>query len=309
MVEQFGLDVVQAYMRHVQDNAAEQVRRVLDRLGDGTFTYANDMGHEIRVAVTVDRAGRRAKIDFTGTSPQQPNNFNCPAAVCRAAVLYVFRTLVEADIPLNEGCLEPLDLVIREGALINCRWPAACCAGNVETSQWITDTLFGALGVMAAAQGTMNNVSYGNARHQNYETLCGGSGAGPDFDGTDAVHTHMTNSRLTDPELLEHRFPVTLAYHRINRGSGGKGRHRGGDGTIRKLVFHEAMDVVVLANRREVPPFGLAGGEPGAVGRQWLERADGTVEPMGGRDRRRVEAGDALVVQTPAGGGYGAVDD
>ena len=309
MVEQFGLEVVQAYMRHVQDNAAEQVRRVLDRLGDGAFTYPNDMGHEIRVAVTVDRAARRARIDFTGTSAQQANNFNCPAAVCRAAVLYVFRTLVEADIPLNEGCLEPLDLVIPEGALINCRWPAACCAGNVETSQWITDTLFGALGVMAAAQGTMNNVTYGNARHQNYETLCGGSGAGPDFDGTDAVHTHMTNSRLTDPELLEHRFPVTLAYHRIDRGSGGRGRHKGGDGTIRKLVFHEAMDVVVLANRREVAPFGLAGGAPGAVGRQWIERADGTVEPMGGRDKRALAPGDALVVQTPAGGGYGAVED
>jgi len=308
MVEQFGLDVVQAYMRHVQDNAAEQVRRVVDRLGDGAFTYPNDMGHEIQVKVTVDRDARRARIDFTGTSPQQANNFNCPAAVCRAAVLYVFRTLVEADIPLNEGCLEPLDLVIPEGALINCRWPAACCAGNVETSQWITDTLFGALGVMAAAQGTMNNTTYGNARYQNYETICGGSGAGPDFDGTDAVHTHMTNSRLTDPELLEHRFPVTLAYHRINRGSGGRGRHRGGDGTIRKLVFHEAMDAIVLANHREVAPFGLAGGEPGAAGRQWIERKDGTIEPMGGRDQRALEPGDALVVQTPAGGGYGAVE-
>ena len=305
MVDQFGLDVVQAYMRHVQDNAAEQVRRVLDRLGDGRFAYADDLGHEIKVAVSVDRTARRARIDFTGTAPQQENNFNCPAAVCRAAVLYVFRTLVEADIPLNEGCLDPLELVVPEGSLINCRWPAACCAGNVETSQWITDTLFGALGVMAAAQGTMNNVSYGNARFQNYETICGGSGAGPDFDGTAAVHTHMTNSRLTDPELLEYRFPVTLAYHRINRGSGGAGRHQGGDGTIRKLVFHEPMEAVVLANRRVVPPFGLDGGGPGDLGRQWIEHADGAIDPMQGRERCWVEPGDALVVQTPAGGGYG----
>ena len=305
MVERFGLEVVQAYMRHVQDNAAEQVRRVLDRLPDGHFTYANDLGHEVRVAVTVDRASRRAKVDFTGTSAQQADNFNCPAAVTRAAVLYVFRTLVDADIPLNEGCLEPLDLTIPEGSLINCAWPAACCAGNVETSQWITDTLLGALGVMAAAQGTMNNVTYGNARYQNYETICGGSGAGPDHDGTSAVHTHMTNSRLTDPELLEHRFPVTLAYHRIDHGSGGRGRHRGGDGTERKLVFHEPMEAIMLANHRTVPPFGLDGGEPGAVGRQWIERADGTIEPMGGRDRRRVGPGDALVLKTPAGGGYG----
>ncbi len=305
MVEQFGLDVVQAYMQHVQANAAEQVRRVLDRLHDGAFVYANDMGQECHVKVTIDKAARRAKVDFTGTSPQAENNFNCPAAVARAAVLYVFRTLVDADIPLNEGCLLPIDLVIPEGSMINCTWPAACCAGNVETSQWITNTMMGALGVMAAAQGTMNNVTYGNATYQNYETICGGAGAGPDYDGTSAVHTHMTNSRLTDPELLELRFPVTLAYHRINHGSGGKGRHKGGDGTIRKLVFHEPMEVIVLANHRTVPPFGLDGGESGAVGRQWIERADGSVDEMGGRDRRHVHAGDALVLQTPAGGGYG----
>ncbi|MFW5680307.1 MAG: hydantoinase B/oxoprolinase family protein, partial [Pseudomonadota bacterium] len=309
MVEQFGLEVVQAYMHHVQANAAEQVRRVLDRLHDGRFVYANDMGQECHVAVTIDHAARRAKVDFTGTSAQAANNFNCPAAVARAAVLYVFRTLVDADIPLNEGCLEPIELVIPEGSMINCRYPAAVCAGNVETSQWITNTLMGALGVMAAAQGTMNNLTYGNAKYQNYETLCGGAGAGPDYDGTAAVHTHMTNSRLTDPELLELRFPLTLAYHRINHGSGGKGRHKGGDGTIRKLVFHEPMEVITLANHRIVPPFGLAGGEPGAVGRQWIERADGTVDEMGGRDRRQVEPGDALVVQTPAGGGYGTPVD
>ncbi len=309
MVEQFGLDVVQAYMGHVQDNAAEQVRQVLERLSDGAFTYANDLGHEVRVRVSVDREQRRATVDFTGTSPQQANNFNCPAAVTRAAVLYVFRTLVDADIPLNEGCLQPLDLVIPDGSLINCAWPAACCAGNVETSQWITDTLFGALGVMAAAQGTMNNVTYGNANYQNYETICGGSGAGAEFDGTSAVHTHMTNSRLTDPELLEHRFPVTLAYHRINRGSGGAGHHKGGDGTERKLVFHEPMEAILLANHRSVPPFGLAGGAPGAVGEQWIERRDGTVDVMGGRDRRWVEPDDALVVRTPAGGGYGEPED
>ncbi|TVQ37333.1 MAG: 5-oxoprolinase [Geminicoccaceae bacterium] len=309
MVEQFGLEVVQAYMRHVQANAAEQVRRVLDRLHDGRFVYANDLGQECHVAITIDKAKRRAKVDFTGTSPQAENNFNCPAAVARAAVLYVFRTLVDADIPLNEGCLAPIDLVIPEGSMINCRYPAAVCAGNVETSQWITNTLMGALGVMAAAQGTMNNVTYGNAKYQNYETLCGGAGAGPDYDGTSAVHTHMTNSRLTDPELLEVRFPVTLAYHRINHGTGGKGRHKGGDGTIRKLVFHEAMEVITLANHREVAPFGLAGGSPGAVGRQWIERADGTLDAMGGRDKRWVEPGDALVLQTPAGGGYGRASD
>ncbi|MEO1092297.1 MAG: hydantoinase B/oxoprolinase family protein [Pseudomonadota bacterium] len=305
MVEQFGLDVVQAYMGHVQANAAEQVRLVLDRLQDGRFVYPNDMGQEVHVEVTIDKDARRARVDFTGSSTQAENNFNCPAAVTRAAVLYVFRTLVDADIPLNEGCLEPIDLVLPEGSLLDCRYPAAVCAGNVETSQWITDTLFGALGVMAAAQGTMNNLTYGNAKLQNYETTCGGSGAGPDYDGTSAVHTHMTNSRLTDPELLELRFPLTLAFHEINHGSGGRGAHKGGDGTIRKLLFHEPMEVIVLANHREVPPFGLQGGEPGAVGRQWIERKGGTIDTMTGRDKRWVEPGDALVLQTPAGGGYG----
>ncbi len=308
MVEQFGLEVVRAYMGHVMRHAEESVRRVLDRLEDGSFVYAHDLGPEIRVRVEVDRAQRRCRVDFTGTSPQQPWNFNCPAAVTRAAVLYVFRTLVEEDIPLNDGCLEPIELIIPEGSLLACRYPAAVCAGNVETSQWVTDTLFGALGALAAAQGTMNNFTFGDATYQYYETICGGSGAGPDFDGTDAVHTHMTNSRLTDPEVLEWRYPVMLVEHRINRGSGGRGRHRGGDGTIRKIRFLAPMQAALLSNRRRVCPFGLKGGEPGSCGRQWIERADGRIEPLAGLVKVSVAPGDVFVIQTPAGGGYGAPD-
>jgi 5-oxoprolinase (ATP-hydrolysing) len=237
MTRDFGREVVEAYMGHVQDNAEEQVRRVIDRLGDGRFIYEMDDGSKIAVAVAIDRRGRGARIDFTGTSPQLSSNFNAPSAVCRAAVLYVFRTLVEDDIPMNAGCLKPLEIVIPEGSMLRPAYPAAVVAGNVETSQCITDALYGALGVMAAAQGTMNNLTFGNARHQYYETICGGSGAGPDFDGTDAVHTHMTNSRLTDPEVLEWRFPVLVESFSIRRGSGGRGRHRGGDGVIRRLRF------------------------------------------------------------------------
>jgi 5-oxoprolinase (ATP-hydrolysing) len=226
--------------------------------------------------------------------------------VTRAAVLYVFRTLVDADIPMNEGCLKPIDIVLPEGSVVNCRYPAAVCAGNVETSQWVTDSLYGALGVLAAAQGTMNNFTFGNDTHQYYETICGGSGAGPGFDGTAAVHTHMTNSRLTDPEVLEWRYPVMLESHRINRGSGGAGRHHGGDGTIRRVRFLEAMAAAILSNRRKVPPFGLKGGSPGICGDQWVERVDGRVEKLEGRDRAAMEAGDVFAVQTPSGGGYGA---
>jgi 5-oxoprolinase (ATP-hydrolysing) len=245
-------------------------------------------------------------VDFTGTSAQLTDNFNAPAAVCRAAVLYVFRTLVDEPIPMNEGCLKPIEIVIPEGCMLNPRHPAAVVAGNVETSQCITDALYGALGVLAAAQGTMNNFTFGNDRYQYYETICGGAGAGPDFDGTSAVHTHMTNSRLTDPEVLEWRYPVLLEGHRIDRGSGGAGRNRGGDGTIRRVRFLEAMSAALLSNHRIVAPFGLEGGASGAVGRQWIERADGATEPLPGCAKAVVGPGDVFVIQTPAGGGFGS---
>ncbi len=309
MIAHFGLDVVHAYMRHVQDNAEESVRRVIDVMKGGEFTYSLDEGSRIHVKITVDKGRREAVVDFTGTSPQRPNNFNAPSAVARAAVLYVFRTLVDDDIPLNEGCLKPIRIVIPEGSMLAPKYPAAVVAGNVETSQAITDTLFGALGVMAASQGTMNNVTFGNARHQYYETVCGGAGAGPDFDGTSAVHTHMTNTRLTDPEVLEWRFPVILESFEIRRGSGGRGRHVGGDGTLRRIRFLEEMEVVILSNHRKVPPYGLAGGEPGQCGRNWIERADGTVHEMSGLDRARVFPGDVFVLQTPTGGGYGPPEE
>ncbi len=305
MVRHFGLASVEAYMRHVQDNAEEAVRRVLGVLKDGDFAYAMDDGAVIKVRIAIDRAARRAAIDFTGSSPQLPTNFNAPAAVCKAAVLYVFRTLVEDEIPMNGGCLKPLELVIPAGSMLNPRYPAAVVAGNVETSQCITDALYGALGVMAAAQGTMNNFTFGNERYQYYETICGGSGAGPDFDGTDAVHTHMTNSRLTDPEVLEWRFPVLLESFAIRRGSGGAGRHRGGDGVVRRIRFREAMTAAILSGHRRVPPYGLAGGAPGALGRNWVERADGGIERFGGTHAIDVAPGDVFVIETPGGGGYG----
>ncbi len=306
MVGQFGLATVRAYMGHVQDNAEESVRRVLDVLQDGEFTYAHDAGPVVKVRISIDKAARRAVVDFTGTSEQQPWNFNAPAAVTRAAVLYVFRTLVDDDIPMNEGCLKPIDIVLPEGSIVACRYPAAVCAGNVETSQWVTDTLYGALGVLAAAQGTMNNFTFGNARYQYYETICGGSGAGPDFDGTAAVHTHMTNSRLTDPEVLEWRYPVLLESHRIARGSGGKGRHHGGDGTVRRVRFLEAMQAALVSNHRRVPPFGLHGGAPGRCGNQWIERGDGSRQPLEGRCRAEVRPGDIFAIETPSGGGFGS---
>ena len=308
MVEQFGLDVVQAYMRHVQDNAEEQVRRVIDRLGDGSFKYELDDGSHVQVAVSVDRDKRTAKIDFTGTSPQQPSNFNAPSAVARAAVLYVFRCLVADDIPLNDGVLKPLEIVIPKGCMLNPEYPAAVVAGNVETSQVVTDTLFGALGVMGAAQGTMNNFTFGKAQYQYYETICGGSGAGPDFDGTSAVHTHMTNTRLTDPEILEWRFPVRLDSFEIRRGSGGAGKHKGGDGIIRKVRFLEPMTAAILSNHRRVPPYGMAGGEPGKVGETYVLRAaDGSREDLGGQGQTEMAVDDLFVIETPGGGGYGAI--
>jgi 5-oxoprolinase (ATP-hydrolysing) len=293
-------------MRHVQDNAEEAVRRVIEVLRDGSFAYAMDNGAIIKVSIRVDHAARCAAIDFSGTSAQLASNFNAPSAVCMAAVLYVFRTLVDDDIPLNAGCLKPLEVIIPEGSMLNPSYPAAVVAGNVETSQCVTDALFGALGVMAAAQGTMNNFTFGNERYQYYETVCGGSGAGPDFDGCDAVHTHMTNSRLTDPEVLEWRFPVLLEAFSIRRSSGGRGRHRGGDGAVRRVRFLEPMTAAMLACHRRIPPYGLDGGGPGALGRNWVERADGGREEFGGTHELQMRAGDVFVIETPGGGGFGS---
>jgi 5-oxoprolinase (ATP-hydrolysing) len=305
MVKQYSLETVQAYMGYVQDNAEVSVRRVIETLKDGSFTAKLDDGSQIQVTITIDRDSRSAKIDFTGTSPQLDSNFNAPSAVCKAAVLYVFRTLVNDDIPLNAGCLKPLDIIIPEGCMLNPRYPAAVVAGNVETSQAITDALYGALGVMAASQGTMNNFTFGNGRYQYYETICGGSGAGADFDGTDAVHTHMTNSRLTDPEVLEWRFPVLLESFGIRPNSSGKGLHRGGNGVIRRLRFLEPMTAAILSSHRVVPPYGLQGGEAGALGRNYVERSDGTVEELGSTAVVEMNDGDMFVIETPGGGGFG----
>jgi 5-oxoprolinase (ATP-hydrolysing) len=305
-VAQFGLPVVRAYMNHVQDQAEESVRRAIGALHDGQFGYELDGGARIRVAISIDHALREATIDFTGTSTQQPDNFNAPRAVARAAVLYVFRTLVPNDIPMNAGCLRPLKIILPEGSMVSPRHPAAVVAGNVETSQVITDTLYGALGILAASQGTMNNFSFGNDEYQYYETICGGSGAGATFDGCDAIQTHMTNSRLTDPEVLEWRYPVRLEAFGIRGGSGGRGRHRGGNGAERRIRFLTPMTAVILANHRRIAPFGLRGGEPGALGRNWVERADGRREEFGGTQEIALQAGDVFVIQTPGGGGFGA---
>jgi 5-oxoprolinase (ATP-hydrolysing) len=305
MVAHFGLDVVRAYMRHVQDNAEESVRRVLGVLKDGSFELPMDNGARIRVAIRIFPAQRKAQISFAGTSAQLPNNFNAPSAVAMAAVLYVFRTLVDDDIPLNSGCLKPLDVFIEEGSMLRPRYPAAVVAGNVETSQCVTDALYGALGVLAASQGTMNNFTFGNERYQYYETVAGGSGAGPGFDGADVVQTHMTNSRLTDPEVLEWRYPVRLESFEVRSGSGGGGRWHGGDGAIRKLRFLEAMSAAILSGHRTVRPHGMAGGRPGAAGRNYVLRADGSRTELGPFDETRVGAGDVFVIETPGGGGYG----
>jgi 5-oxoprolinase (ATP-hydrolysing) len=305
MVAHFGLPVVRAYMGHVQDNAEEAVRRVLGALTDGAFAYEMDNGAVVKVAIRVDRAARKAVIDFTGTSEQQSTNFNAPSAVCKAAVLYVFRTLVDDEIPMNAGCLKPLSIVIPEGSMLAPRYPAAVVAGNVETSQVVTDALYGALGVLAASQGTMNNFTFGNAQHQYYETIAGGAGAGPGFAGASAVQTHMTNSRLTDPEVLEWRFPVRLDAFAVRTGSGGAGRWRGGDGTERRVRFLEPMTAVMLANHRRIAPFGADGGGAGALGRNWVERVDGTRETFGATFAVAMQAGDVFVVQTPGGGGFG----
>ncbi|MFQ6022460.1 MAG: hydantoinase B/oxoprolinase family protein [Acidiferrobacterales bacterium] len=307
MIDHFGLATVHAFMGHVQSNAEESVRRVIDVLKDGSFSYALDDGSTVQVTITIDRAARQARIDFTGTSHQQAGNFNAPSAVCKAAVLYVFRTLVDDDIPLNAGCLKPLEIIIPKNSLLNPEYPAAVVAGNVETSQCIVDALYGALGVMAAAQGTMNNFTFGSDRWQYYETICGGAGAGPDFDGTDAVHTHMTNARITDPEVLEWRFPVLLERFAVRRASGGAGRKRGGDGAIRRIRFLEPMTAAILSNRRRVPPFGMDGGEPGAPGHNWVQRTDGSTIDLTGCDQIDMNAGDIFVIETPGGGGYGPI--
>ncbi|MBL8473988.1 MAG: hydantoinase B/oxoprolinase family protein [Rhodocyclaceae bacterium] len=315
MADEFGLAVVQAYMRHVQAHAEAAVRRVIGVLQDGSFRYAMDNGAEICVRITVDRAHGSARVDFSGSSPQLADNFNAPAAVCRAAVLYVFRSLVDADIPMNEGCLAPLDIVIPPGSMLDPRPPAATVAGNVETSQCVTDALYGALGLLAASQGTMNNFTFGNAQYQYYETIAGGSGAGcaagdaeRGFDGTAAVQTHMTNSRLTDPEVLEWRFPVLLESFALRPGSGGAGRWRGGDGAVRRLRFRQAMSAAILSNRRRVPPFGLAGGAPGAPGRNYVERANGDILPLSACAEVDMAPGDLFVIETPGGGGFGRAD-
>ncbi|WP_030985346.1 hydantoinase B/oxoprolinase family protein [Streptomyces sp. NRRL WC-3744] len=305
MIDEFGLDVVQAYMRHVQDNAEEAVRRVIDALDDGEYAYETDSGAVIRARVRVDRTERRATIDFSGTSAQLATNFNAPSAVVNAAVLYVFRTLVADDIPLNDGCLRPLDIIVPSGSMLAPEPPAAVVAGNVETSQAITGALYAALGVQAEGSGTMNNVTFGNERHQYYETVASGSGAGDGFPGADVVQTHMTNSRLTDPEVLEWRLPVRLEEFAVRRGSGGAGRWRGGDGAVRRIRFLEPMTVSTLSQHRRVPPYGMAGGAPGALGANRVEHADGTVTDLGGSGSVDVGPGDVLVIETPGGGGYG----
>ena len=304
LIQQMGLSTVQAYMRHVQDNAEESVRRVISQLQNTAFTYAMDDGSQICVKLTVDQAQRCATLDFTGTSPQHPHNLNAPTAITRAAVLYVFRCLVQDNIPLNEGCLKPLTILIPDDSMLNPRYPAAVVAGNVETSQYIVDCLFGALGIMGAAQGTMNNITWGNERYQYYETLCGGAGATAQANGASAVHTHMTNSRLTDPEILETRFPVRLEEFSIRPHSGGQGRYQGGNGIVRKTRFLELMTVSIVSGHRRIAPYGMAGGQAGLVGQNALQRANGSYEVLAGISQVHVEVGDILSITTPGGGGF-----
>jgi len=305
MVAHFSQPVVDAYMKHVQDNAAESVRRVIDRLHDSEFSYEMDQGTVIKVKITVDKKKREATVDFTGTSPQQPTNFNAPEPVTRAAVLYVFRVMVDDDIPMNAGCLRPINIVIPKKSMLSPEYPAAVVAGNVETSQAVTNCLFGALNALAAAQGTMNNLNFGNKKYQYYETICSGSPAGPGFDGTDAVHTHMTNTRLTDPEILEFRYPVLLEDFHIRKDSGGKGQWKAGDGILRVIRFLEQMECTLLSGHRRVRPFGLAGGEPGQVGQNSVRRKNGAIERLQGCDSTVIDAGEAIIIQTPTAGGYG----
>jgi 5-oxoprolinase (ATP-hydrolysing) len=307
-VAQFGATVVQSYMHHVQDNAEESVRRVIDVLENSRFTYPLDSGAKIEVAISVDRASRSAKVDFTGTSKQDNLNYNAPVAICHAVVLYVFRTLVGSDIPMNEGCLKPIEIVAPKGSFINPNYPAAVISGNTEVSQSIADALYGALGVVAGSQGTMNNFVYGDDTLQNYETICGGTGAGPNFDGCSAVHSHMTNTRMTDPEVLESRFPVRVRRFEIRQGSGGNGLNRGGDGIIREIEFLSPMTVTVLSSHRQTQAFGVSGGTPGAPGENQVHRKNGFVEDLHGNDQRDMAPGDVFVMKTPGGGGFGVAD-
>jgi 5-oxoprolinase (ATP-hydrolysing) len=305
MVAKYGVDTVTAYMQHVRDNAEESMRQAISVLNPGEFTYPMDDGCQIQVKIEIDRVTRSATIDFTGTSPQQPTNLNAPLAICKAVVLYVFRTLVDDDIPLNAGCLKPLRIIVPSGSMLNPQPPAAVVAGNVETSQAIANALYGALGVMAAAQGTMNNFTFGTNQYQYYETICGGSGAGANFPGTDAVQTHMTNSRLTDPEVLELRFPVRLESFQIRSDSGGIGAYSGGNGVIRRIRALEPMTMGILSGHRQVSPFGLFGGEPGALGRNLIERADRSIERLGSKAEVQMNEGDIFSIETPGGGGFG----
>ena len=312
MVDHFGQDVVDAYMIHVQDNAEESVRRVIDRLNDCAYTYPTDTGQQIEVSITVDRSKREATVDFTGTSPVQKNNFNAPQPVTRAAILYVFRIMVEANIPMNAGCLKPINIIIPDGCMLKPAYPAAVIAGNTETSQHVTNCLLMALGAMANAQGTMNNLTYGNARYQNYETICSGAPAGVmndgrPFAGAHGVHTHMTNTRLTDPEILELRYPVVVEEFMIRKGSGGKGDYPGGDGTRRTMRFREDMTCAILGSHRYNPPKGLNGGSDGQCGKTEIRRLSGELELLKHCDQTEVVAGEAVIVTTPTPGGYGAV--
>ena len=306
MEKQYGLDTVQTYMQFVQDNAELAVKKAIASLKDGKFTYKMDSGAQIQVRITIDLNHHQAQIDFTGTSPQQETNFNAPRAVTQAAVLYVFRTLVDDAIPLNAGCLKPLEIIVPEGCMLNPTYPAAVVAGNVETSQTIVDALYGALGIMSASQGTMNNFTFGNQRYQYYETICGGSGAGDGFDGTDAVQTHMTNSLLTDPEVLETRYPVILESFSIRSDSGGAGRYYGGNGVVKKMRFLEAMTAGILSSHRLVPPFGLNGGKSGKVGKNYVARKNGSTEVLDSTATVEMQSGDTFVVETPGGGGWGS---
>ncbi len=304
-VADMGRATVVAYLGYVQDHAEEAARRVIATLQSGSFACPTDDGATIKVAVTIDRATRSAVVDFTGTSAQRPTNFNAPSAICRAAVLYVFRTLIADDIPLNEGVLRPITLIIPPGSMLNPAFPAAVVAGNVETSQIICDALYGALGVLAASQGTMNNFTFGNARHQYYETIAGGSGAGESFAGASAVQTHMTNSRLTDPEVLEWRYPVLVEEFSVRKGSGGDGKWTGGDGVTRRIRFREPMTVAILSGRRNTSPFGLAGGKDGACGETFVTHGDASVQHLSATQETQVDAGDTVTILTPGGGGYG----
>lgn len=307
LVNSYGLETVHAYMGYIQDNAEESVRNAIATLKDGQFEYEMDSGAYIKVSIKVDQKAGTAEVDFTGTSEQQSDNFNSPAAITHAAVLYVFRCLVDSDIPLNAGCMKPLEIIIPEGSLLNPKFPAAVVAGNVEVSQAVTNALFGVLGVLGSSQGTMNNLTFGNENYQYYETICSGAPAGPGFDGASAVHTHMTNSRLTDPEVLELRYPVVLTNFDIRRGSGGKGKWTAGDGVLRRIRFLENMECSILSGHRRVKPFGVDGGEAGEIGRNWVEKANGQEIDLGGCCQVNVDSGDSIVVKTPTGGGFGAV--